>query len=73
MNEPGGPLAIICGGGKFPFVVADAVTRRGREVLLFAVRGWADPSAVARYPHHWDLASSVASAGLPAQRTAARS
>jgi DUF1009 family protein len=47
MNEPGGPLAIICGGGKFPFVVADAVTRRGREVLLFAVRGWADPSAVA--------------------------
>src|SRR5262245_38427130 len=48
-----GPLAIICGGGKFPHVVADAVARRGRRVILFALRGWADPAAVARYPHHW--------------------
>jgi DUF1009 family protein len=53
MIESDGPLAIICGGGKFPFVVADAVTRRGREVVLFAIRGWADPIAVTRYPHHW--------------------
>jgi DUF1009 family protein len=22
-------------------------------VVLFALRGWADPAAVARYPHHW--------------------
>lgn len=49
----GGPLAIICGGGKFPFVIADAVERRGRAVLLFALQGWADPVAVARFPHHW--------------------
>src|ERR1700739_4653164 len=48
-----GPLAIICGGGNFPFVVADAVARRGRGVVLFGLRGWADPAAVARYPHHW--------------------
>ena len=48
-----GPLAIICGGGSLPFAVADAVQRRGRKVVLFAVRGWADPQRVAAYPHHW--------------------
>jgi DUF1009 family protein len=48
-----GPLAIICGGGALPFAVADAVMRRGREVVLFPVRGWVDPQAVARYPHHF--------------------
>src|SRR5215472_1557579 len=48
-----GPLAIICGGGALPFAVADAVMRRGRSVVLFPVRGWVDPHAVARYPHHF--------------------
>jgi len=48
-----GPLAIICGAGKFPFAVADAVMRRGRRVVLFALAGWVDPKDVARYPHHW--------------------
>ena len=48
-----GPLAIICGGGTLPFAVADAVMRRGRRVVLFPVRGWVDPQAVARYPHHF--------------------
>ena len=48
-----GPLAIICGGGTLPFAVADAVIRRGRSVVLFPVRGWVDPQAVARYPHHF--------------------
>jgi DUF1009 family protein len=48
-----GPLAIICGGGALPFAVADAVLRRGRAVMLFPVRGWVDPQAVERYPHHF--------------------
>jgi len=48
-----GPLAIICGAGSLPFAVADAVMRRGRNVVLFPVRGWVDPEAVARYPHHF--------------------
>jgi len=52
-GDDAGPLAVICGGGSFPFLVADAAQRRGRGVLLFAIRGWADPVAVARYPHHW--------------------
>jgi DUF1009 family protein len=49
------PLAIICGGGSLPFAVADAVQRRGRRVVLFAVRGWADPKRVEGYPHYWTV------------------
>ena len=48
-----GPVAIVCGGGKFPFVVADAVLKHGRGVVLFAVQGWTDAGAIVRYPHHW--------------------
>jgi DUF1009 family protein len=48
-----GALAIICGGGSLPFALADAAARRGRRVVLFALRGWADPERVAAYPHHW--------------------
>ena len=47
------PLAIICGGGSLPFAVADTVAKHGRPVVLFAIRGWADPQRVAAYPHHW--------------------
>jgi DUF1009 family protein len=46
-------LAIICGGGSLPFALADAASRRGRRVVLFALHGWADPQRVADYPHHW--------------------
>jgi UDP-2,3-diacylglucosamine hydrolase len=48
-----GPLAIVCGGGSLPFALADAAAARGRRVILFALRGWADPVAVERYPHQW--------------------
>lgn len=48
-----GPVAIICGGGSFPFTVADALLKGGRRVVLFALRGWADPERVKDYPHHW--------------------
>src|SRR5205085_1495924 len=47
------PLAIICGGGSRPLAVADIVAGRGRRVMLFPLRGWADPEKIARYPHHW--------------------
>ena len=46
-------LAIVCGGGTLPFALADAVIRRGRKVVLFPLRGWADPQHVLNYPHHW--------------------
>jgi DUF1009 family protein len=48
-----GPLAIVCGAGTLPFAVADAVRARGRGVVLFALRGWADPQRVAAYRHYW--------------------
>jgi DUF1009 family protein len=47
-----GPLAIIAGGGAIPLAVADAVERRGRRVVMFPVRGWAE-AVIERYPHHW--------------------
>jgi DUF1009 family protein len=53
MSDAQGPLAIVAGGGSIPIAVAEAVMRRGRRVVLFPVRGWADPAAVARFPHYW--------------------
>jgi DUF1009 family protein len=48
-----GPLGIICGSGSIPLAVAAAVQRRGRRVMLFALRGLVDARAVAAYPHCW--------------------
>ena len=47
------PVAIICGGGSFPGAVAEAIARRGRRPVMFAVKGWADPNIVERHAHHW--------------------
>jgi DUF1009 family protein len=53
-QNDGGPVAIICGGGTLPLTVADNVERGGRSVVLFPIRGWADPDAAfGRYRHHW--------------------
>jgi DUF1009 family protein len=48
-----GPIAVICGGGSFPGAVAEAIVRGGRQPVMFAIKGWADPSVIERYPHHW--------------------
>jgi hypothetical protein len=48
-----GPLALICGGGSLPLTVADAAAAQGRKVVLFLLRGIADPALAVRYPHHW--------------------
>ncbi|MBI4273818.1 MAG: UDP-2,3-diacylglucosamine diphosphatase LpxI [Rhizobiales bacterium] len=47
------PLAIVCGAGTLPFTVAETVERSGRRVVIYALRGWADPKLAARYPHQW--------------------
>jgi UDP-2,3-diacylglucosamine hydrolase len=52
-SDTGAGLAIICGGGSLPFALADAALHSGRRVVLFALRGWADPQRVAAYKHHW--------------------
>jgi DUF1009 family protein len=49
----GEPVAIICGGGNLPLTVAQAVERSGRRVVLFPIRGWADPETIGHYRHHW--------------------
>ncbi len=50
---PEGPLAIICGGGSLPLTVAESVTKRGRPVVLFLLRGAAEATMAERFPHHW--------------------
>lgn len=52
---------MIIGGGSIPLAVAQAVERRGRRVVLFPVRGWADPAVVEKFRHHW---LPLAKAGL---------
>lgn len=60
MNAPvrrpagqGDGVAIVCGAGSLPFEVARSAVQRGRRVVLFPLRGSADPRRVAAYPHHW--------------------
>lgn len=48
-----GPLALICGGGSLPLAVADFVSARGRQVLLFPLQGIARPEDYAQRPHTW--------------------
>ncbi|HVV80171.1 MAG TPA: UDP-2,3-diacylglucosamine diphosphatase LpxI [Pseudolabrys sp.] len=48
-----GPLGIVSGGGTLPFEVADAAIARGRKVLLFPIKGAADPQRAKSYPHRW--------------------
>ena len=48
-----GPLAMICGGGSMPLAIAQSVTKRGRPVVLFLLRGAPEIAAVERFPHHW--------------------
>ena len=47
------PLALICGGGSMPLAVAESVTKSGRGVVLFPLRGVAEGIPVERFPHHW--------------------
>lgn len=50
--SPEGALAIICGRGTLPFAVADAAIARGRKVVMFGLRGMADPARLAGYHSH---------------------
>ena len=47
------PVGLIAGGGAMPFAVADSLSARGIEPVLFALRGACDPAVVERYRHHW--------------------
>ena len=52
-SQDDGPLIVVCCGGSLPYAVAAAAAARGRRVVLFALRGVADPLRVAEFPHHW--------------------
>jgi DUF1009 family protein len=47
------PVGLIAGGGVMPFAVADSLTARGIDPVLFALKGTCDPVAVERFRHHW--------------------
>ena len=47
------PIGLIAAGGVMPFAVADSLTARGINPVLFALRGACDPVGVERFRHHW--------------------
>jgi UDP-2,3-diacylglucosamine hydrolase len=46
-------IGLIAAGGVMPFAVADSLTARGINPVLFALRGACDPVGVERFRHHW--------------------
>src|ERR1700720_3725331 len=51
--EISSPVGLIAAGGVMPFAVADSLTARGINPVLFALRGACDPVGVERFRHHW--------------------
>jgi UDP-2,3-diacylglucosamine hydrolase len=47
------PVGLIAAGGVMPFAVADSLTARGLNPVLFALKGACDPAGVERFRHHW--------------------
>jgi DUF1009 family protein len=47
------PVGLIAAGGVMPFAVADSLTARGINPVLFALKGACDPVRVERFRHHW--------------------
>lgn len=47
------PIGLIAAGGVMPFAVADSLSARGINPVLFALKGACDPVAVERFRHHW--------------------
>jgi UDP-2,3-diacylglucosamine hydrolase len=47
------PVGLIAAGGVMPFAVADSLTKRGFDAVVFALKGACDPVAVQRFRHHW--------------------
>ncbi len=47
------PIGLIAGGGVMPFVLADSLSARGIEAVVFALKGACDPKGAARFRHHW--------------------
>src|ERR1700732_347783 len=46
-------VGLIAGGGVMPFAVAESLTARGIDPVVFALKGACDPLAAERFRHHW--------------------
>ena len=51
--EISSPVGLIAGGGAMPFAVADSLTARGIDAVVFALKGACDPKGAERFRHHW--------------------
>jgi hypothetical protein len=51
--EISSPIGLIAAGGVMPFAVADSLTARGIDPVLFALTGACDPTRLERFRHHW--------------------
>jgi UDP-2,3-diacylglucosamine hydrolase len=51
--EISSPVGLIAGGGVMPFAVAESLTARGIDPIVFALKGACDPKAAERFRHHW--------------------
>jgi UDP-2,3-diacylglucosamine hydrolase len=51
--EISSPVGLIAGGGVMPFAVADSLSARGIDPVVFALKGACDPVAAERFRHHW--------------------
>src|SRR5258706_9360038 len=47
------PIGLIAAGGVMPLAVAESLTARGINPVLFALRDTCDPVRVERFRHHW--------------------
>lgn len=46
-------IGIIAGSGVLPFAVAESLKSKNIRPVIFAIRGFCDPSKVEGYKHHW--------------------
>jgi UDP-2,3-diacylglucosamine hydrolase len=51
--EISSPVGLIAGGGVMPFAVANSLTARGIDSVVFALKGACDPKAAKGFRHHW--------------------
>jgi DUF1009 family protein len=51
--EISSPVGLIAGGGVMPFAVADSLTARGIDPVVYALKGACDSASLQRFRHHW--------------------
>ncbi len=46
-------LGVLAGGGALPITIAEGARAAGKGVFLLGLKGWADPTDLARFDHDW--------------------